>query len=35
MTKNNLELNWFDDVVDRAPDIFHIIDRDGYILFTN
>ena len=30
-----LNLNWFDDVIDSAPDVYNVIDRNGIILQTN
>jgi len=30
-----LNLNWFDDVIDSAPDAYNVIDRNGIILQTN
>ena len=30
-----LDLNWFADVIEYAPDFFNVIDEDGVILYTN
>ena len=30
-----LNLNWFEDVIEYAPDFFNVIDQDGIVLHTN
>ncbi len=32
---SKLELDWYKDVIDRSPDTFDVIDRNGVILYTN